>query len=85
MTRSHRPPKLTMQVVTPFDLADLADLADLVTPGDSPQAVKNYHAVELGRLGGLKGGRARAEALSAEQRREIARKAAQTRWKNGNR
>ena len=48
-------------------------------------AEKNPHAVELGRLGGLKGGRARAEALNAEQRREIARKAAHTRWKNRNR
>jgi len=37
-------------------------------------------AVALGRLGGKKGGRARAEKLSPERRREIARKAAQTRW-----
>jgi len=41
---------------------------------------KNPHAVALGRLGGLKGGRARTEKLTPEQRREIARKAAQTRW-----
>ncbi|MCU0913887.1 MAG: histone H1 [Planctomycetes bacterium] len=41
---------------------------------------KNPAAVYLGRLGGLKGGKARAEKLSAEQRKEIARKAAQTRW-----
>ena len=34
----------------------------------------------LGRLGGLKGGRARAEKLSAERRREIAQKAIKTRW-----
>ncbi len=37
---------------------------------------KNPAAVSLGRLGGLKGGKARAEKLSAEQRKEIARKAA---------
>lgn len=37
-------------------------------------------AVELGRLGGLKGGKARAEKLSAEQRSDIARYAASTRW-----
>lgn len=42
---------------------------------------KNPAAVALGRLGGLRGGRARAEALSASRRREIARKAAQSRWK----
>ena len=41
---------------------------------------KNPAAVALGRLGGLKGGRARARKLSPEQRSEIAKKAAQTRW-----
>ncbi len=41
---------------------------------------KNPAAVALGRLGGLKGGTARAKALSAKRRKEIARKAAQTRW-----
>lgn len=34
-----------------------------------------------GRLGGLKGGKARAEKLSPEERKEIARKAAEARWK----
>jgi hypothetical protein len=41
---------------------------------------KNPHAVALGRLGGLKGGKARLEKLTPEQRKEIARKAAQARW-----
>lgn len=41
---------------------------------------KNPAAVSLGRLGGLKGGKARAAKLSAEQRMEIAKKAAQVRW-----
>ncbi len=45
---------------------------------------KNPHAVALGRKGGLKGGKkggkARWEGLSAEQRQEIARKAARARW-----
>ena len=41
---------------------------------------KNPNAVALGRLGGLKGGKARAEKLSPEQRSAIARKAAQARW-----
>ncbi len=41
---------------------------------------KNPAAVALGRLGGLKGGKARAEKLSARRRKQIARKAAKTRW-----
>ena len=41
---------------------------------------KNPAAVALGRLGGLKGGKARAEKLSAKKRKEIAQKAAKTRW-----
>jgi hypothetical protein len=43
---------------------------------------KNPAAVMLGRLGGLKGGKARAKSLSAEQRSEIAQKAAEARWHN---
>ena len=41
---------------------------------------KNPNAVALGRLGGLKGGKARAAKLSDERKREIAKKAAQARW-----
>jgi hypothetical protein len=41
---------------------------------------KNPHAVALGRLGGLKGGKARAKKMTPEQRKEVARKAAQARW-----
>lgn len=41
---------------------------------------KDPLAVELGRRGGLKGGRARAAKLSQEQRQEIARRAAEARW-----
>jgi hypothetical protein len=41
---------------------------------------KNPAAVMLGRLGGLKGGKARAATLTARQRSEIAKKAAQKRW-----
>jgi len=40
----------------------------------------NAHAQELGRLGGLRGGPARAAALSPRRRREIARAAALVRW-----
>ena len=42
---------------------------------------KNPHAVALGKLGGQKGGPARASKLTPYQRSEIARKAALTRWK----
>lgn len=41
---------------------------------------KDPAAVDLGRRGGLKGGKARAAKLSAEERSEIARKAATARW-----
>lgn len=47
-------------------------------PEDS---TKNPAAVALGKLGGLKGGKARAEKLTPEQRKEIAKRAAQARWK----
>jgi hypothetical protein len=41
---------------------------------------KNPNAVALGKLGGSKGGRIRAERLTAERRKEIARKAVKARW-----
>ena len=47
-------------------------------PADYP--VKNPAAVELGRLGGLKGGKARAAKLTSKQRAAAARKAAKVRW-----
>ena len=43
---------------------------------------KNPAAVALGRLGGLKGGKARAAKLTPKQRSESARKAANARWKS---
>ena len=46
-----------------------------------PVKEKDPLAAELGRRGGLKGGKARAEKLSATKRKEIAKKAAQSRWK----
>lgn len=47
---------------------------------DKHEKEKNPAAVALGRLGGLKGGKARAEKLSAKKRKEIAKKAAEARW-----
>jgi hypothetical protein len=46
------------------------------------QPAKNPAAVALGRLGGLKGGKARAAALTPKKRKEIAKKAAISRWKH---
>lgn len=43
---------------------------------------KNQAAVELGRKGGLKGGRSRAELLTSEERKKIAQNAAKKRWQN---
>jgi len=45
-----------------------------------PKSKKAFDAKALGHLGGLKGGRARAEGLSPERRVEIAKKAAMARW-----
>lgn len=44
--------------------------------------MKNPHAVALGKLGGAKGGRARAAALGSERREEIARLAGAARWRS---
>ena len=69
----------------PTDVNQRAKLiVDILTgqvKDDDPHKGKNPAAVALGRLGGLKGGKARAKALSAKKRKEIATKAAKTRWK----
>jgi hypothetical protein len=49
-------------------------------PLENPDAGKNPHAVALGRMGGQKGGKARAKNLSPAQRKRIAKKAAKARW-----
>jgi hypothetical protein len=49
-------------------------------PAEQPEIGKNPAAVALGKLGGLKGGKARAEKLSAHRRSAIAKKAAKARW-----
>jgi hypothetical protein len=72
----------------PREFIELADSsagnADNVSPRETMREAeeKNPAAVTLGRLGGLKGGKARAAKLSPRRRKEIARKAAQARWKN---
>jgi hypothetical protein len=71
----------------PSDPNQLARLIVDMATGEAQLAAKdsdgkNPAAVALGRLGGLKGGKARAKALGPKQRTEIARKAAATRWKH---
>jgi hypothetical protein len=69
----------------PRDINQLAKFIVDVSTGDAelpehqPDG-KNPAAVELGKLGGKKGGQARANKLTPEQRQEIARRAAQVRW-----
>lgn len=69
----------------PRDLNELAASIVGEATSDEPAEAsatpeKNPHAAALGRLGGRKGGPARAAKLTAAQRSEIARKAAETRW-----
>ncbi|MGH7667205.1 MAG: hypothetical protein ACREN1_07855 [Candidatus Dormibacteria bacterium] len=68
----------------PADLNRLAAsiVAEATDPEFDPYRGKNPAAVELGRLGGKKGGKARAAKLTPEERTEIARKAATARWAN---
>lgn len=73
--QSKRPPK---------DVSELAKYIVDVTTGETekiepPQ--KNPHAQALSRLGASKGGKTRAANLTAKKRKEIAKKAAETRWR----
>ena len=65
-----------------MDSNELAARVVAKATGQAPKKKKrkNPAAVALGKLGGAKGGKARAKALTPEQRSEIARKAAETRW-----
>ena len=69
---------------TQKDTQQLArSVLDAIAPDAEPkpeQPEKNPAAVALGRLGGLKGGKARAASLSKKKRSEIAKKAAAARW-----
>ncbi len=58
--------------------AIVAEATGETPPSHQPE--KNPAAVALGRLGGIKGGKARAAKLTPEQRSEIAKKAAAARW-----
>ena len=69
----------------PRDPNQLAKLIADIATGNTQDALftddgRDVAAVLMGRRGGLKGGRARADSLSPERRQEIARAAAKARW-----
>jgi len=68
----------------PRDSNQLAKLVTDIGTGEiedkDPDAGKDAAAVALGRKGGLKGGKARAENMTPEQRSEAAKRAARARW-----
>ena len=74
-------PKRSSTPTAPTDLNELAAflVAQATAEGKPP---KNTAAVALGRLGGKKGGPARAKKLSKKRRADIARMAAKARWKH---
>jgi hypothetical protein len=74
-------PRLEPEHGIPRTANNTAVNAETVVAEGLPQ-IKNPAAVELGRLGGKKGGVARASALSPERRKQIAQKAAMVRWKS---
>lgn len=65
----------------PRDPNQLAKLVVDIASGQKDEARSEQNSMaELGRVGGLKGGTARAKKLTPEQRTEIAKKAASVRW-----
>jgi hypothetical protein len=78
--RSSKPPRDVSQLA-----ASIVDQLTGDVPAEQPTPpTKNPAAVALGRLGGKKGGLARAAKLSKKRRSEIAKKAAAARWKKAN-
>jgi hypothetical protein len=80
MTKKPKRPRDTNQLAH-FIIAAATGEDDLPEKQGSE---KNPAAVALGRLGGLKGGKARAKSLTPEKRAAIAKKAALSRWKKKN-
>lgn len=74
---------MAKKIKLPADVNKKAkSIVDLATSEDNEITSdgKNPAAVSLGRLGGKKGGKARANSLTPERRKEIAEKAAKARW-----
>jgi hypothetical protein len=64
----------------PRDPSQLAKLIVDISVGEVPGDLAPTKVQVRGRLGGLKGGKVRAQMLSVEERRKIAKKAARKRW-----
>lgn len=75
-----RDPNQLGKLIVALSLGEAED-APAPVPDDTG---KDPAAVALGRKGGLRGGKARAKALTPKKRQEIARKAAKKRWSGGN-
>ncbi len=74
-------PKRTSKKITDINIIASRIVEEATKePTKEVKPKKNPAAVALGRLGGKKGGPARAKALTKKQRSEIAKKAAKTRW-----
>ncbi len=77
-------PKRSRKKPTDINIIAAQIVEAATEPAETPTKAKPYKknpaAVALGRLGGLKGGKARAKKLSPKKRRHIAQKAARVRW-----
>jgi hypothetical protein len=81
--RSKKRPRDPNQLAHQIFLESIGEAPKLDPAEETPAApdpTKNPHAVALGRLGGLKGGAARAAKLAPKKRSQIAAKAAKARW-----
>lgn len=84
MPKKQRKPRQPDPNVTAFNMMEriAAKTEGRKLPEPQKPKEKNPAAVALGRLGGLKGGKARAAKLSVKKRSEIAKNAAKSRWSN---
>jgi hypothetical protein len=78
MAKKKRPTDTNQLAKSIVDIAT-GESEDKVTSQDELKSA----AAMLGRKGGLKGGKARAKALTKQQRHDIAKKAAAARWSSG--
>lgn len=80
---------MAKQIGRPKDINQLAKLITAIATGEIGDKVPEQNEIKaaaatLGRKGGLKGGKARAEKLSPKKRSEIAKTAAAARWRKRN-
>ena len=81
MPKRIRKPKLdTVQNARRVVMASIGDTGEAETPTSQPRSVISQVMAEMGRRGGLIGGKRRLETLSDRRRSQIAKQAAQARW-----